>query len=73
MNQFTSRGFSLWHHLVRTGRDKLHVGADFRELGEMRGAAEDRLIKARVTSSSVAPALPRPCAPRWEMSPALYT
>ena len=38
-------GMLAVHHLVRTGRDELHVGAHLRELGEMRGASEDRLIQ----------------------------
>ena len=66
-------GLLAVHHLVRTGRDNLHVGAHFLQLVQMRRSAEDRLVQGLLMSSSVAPALPRPCAPRWEISPALYT
>ena len=38
-------GLLAVHHLVRTGRDDLHVGAHFLQLIEMRRSAEDRLVQ----------------------------
>ena len=38
-------GLLAVHHLVRTGRDELHVGAHFLQLVEMRRSAEDRLVQ----------------------------
>ena len=38
-------GLLAVHHLVRTGRDELHVGAHFLQLVEVRRSAEDRLVQ----------------------------
>jgi hypothetical protein len=40
----TSRGCSLVI-ICLTGRDRLQVGADFLQLGEVRAAAEDRRVQ----------------------------
>src|ERR1039457_4227544 len=38
-------GMLAVHHLIRAGRDELHVGSRFLKLSEMRRAAEDRFIQ----------------------------
>ena len=38
-------GLLAVHHLVRAGRDQLHVGAHFLELGQMGRAAENGIVQ----------------------------